>query len=161
MVLSPDDDQQTRIDLLEKPQAPEQPYGLAAWIFGLLLLLVLRGLLRSVPFFSLLGMTMVIVVVSYLLLSGLRPKMHLLTLAILAAELALLYSLPYSLVYKAGWTNPTAFANLLMSVILTGITGLLLGRGLEVERYPEEVIGICFFAVFVVVNILTVFPHMS
>lgn len=156
LALTPDDGQHEHehIELLEQHSAPEQPYGLASWSIGLLALLLLRGLLHGAESFLLFSCALIIVLVSYMLLSGLRPKLPLFAFVTLAAELGLLYSLPYDLLYKSTWHDAASAANLLTGILLAAIAGVLLGRGLEVKQHPSAVIGISFLMMFVFVNLV-------
>jgi len=153
MALTPDDEQQPSVELREKHHV-EQPYGLASLSIGLLVLLVLRAALHTWPLFAVLGITMVVVTVIYLLLSGTRPKLHLPTFTILAAVMALLYSLPETMVYYEMWKNVNVFTSVLSWVVLTSIAAIVFSYGLDAEKQPEEVIGISFLTIFVFTNIV-------
>ncbi len=131
-----------------------------SWSIGLLALLVLRGLVHIADSTLLFSVALMVVAVAYLLLSALRPKLPLLAFVILAAELGLLYSLPFELLYNKTWHDATSAVNLVVGMLLAAIAGILLGRGFDTEKHPTEVIGISFLVMFVFVNLVyTFFPR--
>lgn len=157
--LSPDDDQHASLDLSTPPTAGRQPYGLAALMVGLVILLILRGIsLHSVqsmsPLSSFLQLNMAIVGGMFVYLAFLftRPRLPAHTLSVVAGELGLLYSYPAYLLYVAPWqavTHTFWLAVLLFCVGLVGIIGTIISHGLRADDDPRPAMLVNFLAFFV------------
>lgn len=162
MSLSPDEHEQTDVSAMEPAQS-RAPYGMAAVMFGMCTLPVaLWYLLRWEPwsrlldswqFITLLDIPIIVTAAAYYLMMSARPRLPLLGMAILAAELGMLYSLPGRDVMFTFWTSPDQFFSFLAWVILAGIVGLLIGRSFSVERRPQLVIALSFLFMFVFVGL--------
>lgn len=172
--LSPDDAQDDGVDLLNAEAMPAQPYALAGVLAGLIVLLLAGWLLSEIDFLRgmngnwrlwlLLDTAVISAIAAYLILVIARPRLHLLSMCIIAAELGLLYGLPVELVYGLSWRNLGAAFSLTGWMIVTGIVGLLYGRLFSVERLPYLVIPSSFLLVFVTVGLIGIvapssFPH--
>ena len=128
-------------------------------VIGLCVLLLLRGVMPHARPSILLSLTLILGVSSYLLLSGLRPRLPLLFFAVIAAELGLLYSLPYQLLYGVMWHDIWLMLDVLTLTLMALFFALLLGVWLEMKQYAAEVIGLCFLVMFVFVNLVYIVPH--
>jgi len=152
--LTPDDNPQEHIELGEPYRTPGQPYGMAAWSIGLLVLLVLRGVLSGIQSYLLFFGAMIVINAVYLLFAAYRPKLPLRVFVMLTAELGLLYSLPVELLYNRAWHDANSASNLIAGMVLAALAGLMIGRGLDVEKQPTAVIGISFLVMFIFVNLV-------
>ncbi|HOF89082.1 MAG TPA: hypothetical protein PLZ36_13415, partial [Armatimonadota bacterium] len=111
--LMPDDEQPKPV--LFEDDAPDawQPYGYLAIFVGLALLLVLPLLGETLKLWLRFNLTIIAMLGSYLVLTILRPRIHLLTVCICGAILAMWYGMPATVFYQAAWASVDGFATLL------------------------------------------------
>lgn len=157
--LSPDDDQQASLDLSTPMAAGSQPYGLAALMVGLVVLLILQGIslhsMRSIgPLSSFFQLNLAIIggVFVYLAFLHTRPRLPAHTLSVVAGELGLLYSYPAYLLYIAPWQSVKHtywLAVLLFCVGLVGIVGTIISHWLRADEDPRPVMLVNFLVFFV------------
>ena len=156
--LVPDDqDRQENVLLVGKRTAPVQPYALTALMAAMALLLVNRALLTHGPWWTQYGGALAGGVLVYLLLSGARASLPLLFLTIVAAELGLLYSMPFDKLFLTTQSNFIDIVNLVVHSIGAILTGIIFGRLLSVEEDPRAVITFTFLFMFVLVNLCFLF----
>jgi hypothetical protein len=154
--LTPDDAAQENVDLLPEEQKTGPPYGITALFIGMATLLLVRGLLRNVPPMAMLlgwGIALTAGLFAYSVFMVIRPKVHLVTLCILGAELGMLYGFPSSGLFATVWHHADQFATLVRWLVLAGITGLLVANGLSVEENPQPVAVISILLTFIMVSL--------
>lgn len=153
--LTPDDEQMrvtvsaNRRQLDVEQVDNQQPYGLAAAILALWLLLPLRA--TRFPVWLDLAVAALLGVFSYFRFRGIKLEFRTDVLSILAAPLGLLYGLPYNIVFHA--SGNVGF--LLCGLTLAVLAGALIGTTGEDEvpsRYP---IAASFLSMFVLGNLIT------
>jgi len=151
--LLPDDEQPTRIDLVDRHYEPVQPHAFTATLVALLVLIITRGIFATWPLMALLALATFTGILGYnvLIVTRLRPRI--IGINIAAALIAAAYSLPIDVLSKPFWQDSILLVTLATMLIGAGIIGLLIGRSLQVERTPNHVIAITFLAVFVVMNL--------
>ena len=150
-LLSPDDTQQDTLNLVTRQLSPAQPYGLAAIMLGLLLLLVLHIIFTQSATYELLPPVLLTVLLAYILMYATRPQLPLHAFCMLASILGMLYSLPVKFVYYQYWQNMLAhLLVLLWLMVVAGTAGYTFAHWLHVEEQPREVLGVSFMFTFVV-----------
>lgn len=155
--LTPDDKQRDSILLTNAHAKPEQPYGMTAVLTGMALLLLTSFLLPHMTLLARLGGALTAGLLIYVILLAMRPALPILALAIIAAELGLLYGLPATHLFINPFSQ-NAFNNYLdlaMRVITAGLVGFIVARALVVERFPRTVIAINFLYTFVCINLIS------
>ena len=161
MSLLPDENPREDLELSRRYPQIVQPYGITAAMVGVSVLLIARVGFRYVPALLVWGIALVGTLLVYQMLLAAQPKLPLMALSVLAAELGLLLSLPSTLLFGIPWHHPNALVDSLRLVtylIAAGVIGAFTGWTLSVERYPTLVLGINFLAMFVVVSLRYVIP---
>jgi len=149
MSLSPDDEPQTDICLHEEPDTPREPYAITAFLFALVVMLVVYGISHYNRIMTL-TLGAVDFLFAYLALVLMRPPLPHLILTIIAAEVGMFCNLPDFEIYSTAWQTPEGNKLIIRRILFAGIAGLLFAIGLDVRRNPPLVIAISFFSLFVV-----------
>lgn len=155
MSLTPDDEPRETVNLA-RPKAPAPPYGVAAVLIGLAMLLVGRMLTRGEMHWSfpLLLAGFAAIPVAYLTLTRRRARLNLIGLCALAAILGYLLSTPAYQVFVLAFKDASAALTLCLGAGTAGIFGAFTAWALGVEQAPELVISINFLSMFVVVSLI-------
>lgn len=152
--LTPDEEQQSAMQMPGRRTVTGQPYALAAVIVGLLLLLVLRGLLSRFSGLMIVNAAILVALLAYSALLLTHTKLPLRALAVLASVLGALYSLPAGMVYYS-WGNPPLLALFVWWIVLAGIVGTIISYWLKVDEQPVQVFAINFLVMFVIAGFTT------
>jgi len=150
MSLSPDDHQYSAVELPRRGEQPEQPYGIVAIMVGVIVLFAARLVARHWPMWPFWGAAALIASFVYNLLIILRPRLPLLLMTVVAAELGLLLSMPARALFFLPLSDPVELGRLISRMICVGAVGAFAAWVLSVERYPSLVIAINFLLMFVV-----------
>jgi len=155
MSLSPDDHQYNAVDLPRRHEKVEQPYAPAAVMLGVAILLAAKLIARNWPMWPFWLTAGLIASFAYNLLIIMRPRLPLMLLAISAAELGMLLSVPIGFLYQ-GVSNLSTLPVLIAALIIAGVVGTFSAWMLSVHRYPTLVIVINFLFMFVLVGYVNV-----
>lgn len=155
MSLSPDDHQYNAVGLPGRNAKVEQPYAPAAVMLGVTILLVAKLFVRNWPMWPFWLIAALVTSLAYNLLIITRPRLPLMLLAISAAELGMLLSVPIGFLYN-GISKPEAMPMLIAALIIAGVVGMFSAWTLSVHRYPTLVIIINFLSMFVLVGYVDV-----
>ena len=157
--LTPDDEQPgVKLSADRRPPDVErmthQPYGIAAVLVALLLLL---GLLVMTRLSLLAGVNIAVLsgVIAYIVMLGAHPHLPPILLCATAAVLGLYYGLPAALVMShLSWPWPTLY--LVSGLLLAASTGALLSSTVDAEEHPIYPIAASFLGLFVLGNLVCV-----
>lgn len=152
MSLSPDDPEYLTLELPRRRERNEQPYVLAALMVGVIVLLAAKFIFRSWPLWPFWGAAALITIFVYNILIIVRPRLPLMLMAVIAAELGLLLNMPIVLLFVLPWSNPTRLGQFISFLIIFGVLGAFMAWVLSVDRYPSLVIIINFLLMFVLVG---------
>jgi len=159
MSLSPDDHQYKAVEVPRRNEKVEQPYALAAVMLGIIVLLIVKLIARSWPMWPFWFAAALIASFAYNLLIIIRPRLPLMALAVVAAELGMLLSMPMASIY-ADLSDHSALPRLIANLISAGVVGAFSSWALSVDRYPSLVITINFLLMFVIIGYGHFLPWM-
>jgi|GEM_PF-2218060 len=153
MSLSPDDPEYATFDLPRRRERAEQPYLAAALMVGVIVLLAAKFIFRTWPLWPFWGGAALVAIFVYNILTVIKPRLPLMLLAVVAAELGLLLSMPIAMLFILPWRDPAYLGQFISQLIIFGVLGAFMSWVLSVERYPSLVIVINFLLMFVIVGL--------
>jgi drug/metabolite transporter (DMT)-like permease len=148
----PDDPEYAAVELPRRKEQTDQPYALAALMVGVIVLLAAKLIVRTWPSWPFWGAAALTGTFIYNILIIVRPRLPLMLMAVAAAELGLLLSMPIVSLFVTPWGNPSELGRFLSHLISAGVLGAFLAWALSVYRYPSLVIAINFLLMFVLVG---------
>lgn len=162
MPLTPDNstpDLLTMDKVQKKSSDAAPPTFIIAVLAGLLVLFLLRGITfgstTTATSLIIIGSAFFASITIYLLLLLFQITIPLAFLAIMAAELGMLYSLPAKSAYFALFIPGTSQVLAIGWLLLTGFAGLALAFALQIEKRPNRVLLVIMLAAFVVASFVT------
>lgn len=150
MSLSPDDHQYNAVEVPKRNEKVEQPYTLAAVMLGVIILLIVKLIALNWPMWPIWFAAALIASFAYNILIIIRPRLPLMLLAVVAAELGMLLSMPLASLLIG--TGGLGLVILIRNMICVGAAGAFAAWALSVNRYPSIVISIIFLLMFVIVG---------
>lgn len=121
---------------------------------GVLVLFAARLFAPRWPAWPFWGAAALIGTIVYNIFIVVKPRLPLMLLAIVAAELGMLLSMPSAAVFGASLRDPGDLAGFISMLISAGVVGAFMAWALSVHRYPALVIAINFLLMFVLVGFI-------